>query len=74
MSPHVHPPFAPPSSSDYSENMRRIARPRAVVLYKTASSALNFIIIASIAAGFWCAYLIRRLWVWRKFYQKAERT
>jgi hypothetical protein len=34
-------------------------------------SARNFIITAVIAAGFWCAYLIRRLWVWRKFYRKT---
>lgn len=33
-------------------------------------SPRNFIITAAIAAVFWCAYLIRRLWLRRKFYQK----
>ena len=33
-------------------------------------SPRNFIIMSIIAAGCWCAYIIRRLWVRRKFYQK----
>lgn len=34
-------------------------------------SPRNFIITALIAAGFWCAYFIRRIWLRRKFYQKT---
>jgi hypothetical protein len=33
-------------------------------------SPRNFIIMAIIAAVFWCAYLVRRAWIRRKFYRK----
>ena len=33
-------------------------------------SPRNFIIMVIIAAVFWCAYFIRRVWLRRKFYQK----
>jgi anti-sigma factor RsiW len=34
-------------------------------------SPRNFIIMAMIAAGFWCAYFMRRIWLRRKFYKKT---
>jgi len=34
-------------------------------------SPRNFIIMAVIAAGFWCAFIIRRLWVRRKVYRNS---
>jgi hypothetical protein len=34
-------------------------------------SPVNFIITAAIAAVFWCAFVIRLIWVRRKFYRKT---
>jgi hypothetical protein len=35
-------------------------------------SPINFIIMTAIAAGFWCAYVIRRAWVRRKVYRQHK--
>lgn len=36
-------------------------------------SPVNFIVTAVIAAGFWCAFVIRRLWVRRQVYRNSGR-
>jgi anti-sigma factor RsiW len=36
-------------------------------------SPRNFIIYTLIAAGFWCAYVIRRMWLRRRFFQKTAK-
>lgn len=37
-------------------------------------SPRNFIITASLAALVWCAYILRLMWVRRKFYQKPAKN
>jgi len=37
-------------------------------------SPVNFIVTAAIAAIFWCAFLIRLLWLLRRFYRKTRKS